>query len=73
MFGCASHKLDSHPRANADTVFLTSGRPRGPGRAFQKVRDEAPYILKVFLGPPARPDLKNATPKNQARLRSGNQ
>ncbi len=45
-------------------AFLGSGRPRGPGKAFQNVGGEAPTFLKAFPGPRGRPNFKNAPPKN---------
>ncbi len=44
-------------------AFLRSGRPRGPGKAFQNVGGEAPTDLKASPGPRGRPDLKNAAKK----------
>ncbi len=41
---------------------MRSGRPRGPGTAFQKVGSEAPHIFEGFPGP--WPDFKNAPPKS---------
>jgi hypothetical protein len=52
------HPLDGEnlPGPEIDR-FVRSGRPREPGRPFQKVRGEAPRLLKGSHGPPgpARP------------------
>ncbi len=41
-------------------AFLKSGRPRGPGKAFQNVGGEAPHILEGLPGPgPARPQKRS--------------
>ena len=38
--------------------FRGSGRPRGPGKPFQKMRGFAPHLLEWFPGP-GRPDPQN--------------
>ena len=38
---------------------LRSGRPRGPGKAFQKVGGEAPHPLGDLRGPRGHPDPQN--------------
>ncbi len=53
--------------------ILKSGRPWGAGKTFKMVGGEAPTFLKAFPGPRGRPDIKNATPKNPARLPSSTQ
>ncbi len=54
-------------------AFLRFGRPRGPGKAFQKVGGEDPHIFEGSPGPPgpARPQKRTQT--NPARLPSGTQ
>ncbi len=48
-------------------AFLRSGRPRGPGKAFEKVGCFAPHLSNGFVGRRGRPNPKNrrcpASPK----------
>ncbi len=52
-------------------AFLRSGRPRGPGKALKNVLPLT--LLKAFPGPRGRPDLKNTSHQETARLPSSTQ
>ena len=54
-------------------AFLRSGRPRGPGKAFQKVGVLAPHLFEGLPGRPGPARPQKNTPKNPARLPAGTQ
>ncbi len=52
-------------------AFLKSGRLRGLGKAFEHVGGFAPHRFEGFPGPPGPARPQKRTPKNPARLPSG--
>ncbi len=54
-------------------AFLRSGRPRGLGKAFQKIGGFAPHICEGFSGPPGPARLQKCTKTTPARLPPGTQ
>jgi hypothetical protein len=52
-------------------AFLRSERPRGPGKALQKVGGCAPHLFEGLPGPPGPAIPQKRTAKNLARLSSG--
>ncbi len=54
-------------------VFLRSGRPRGPGKAFKKVGRSAPRFFGWLPRAPGAGQISKTHPQNPARLPSGTQ